>query len=117
MRVRRRLAEAAQRLSEYERRLEELAQERMGTETRLREQLMRFALLDRITRAIGERQDTESIFQAVAATLEAEMPVDLACICTYDAVTRELIVTSAGSAECGDCGTAAARHPYSHGGR
>jgi len=106
-----RLAEAAQRLSEHERRLEELAQERKGTETRLREQLMRFALLDRITRAIGERQDTESIFQTVAATLEAEMPVDLACICAYDAVTRELIVTSAGPR------SAATAAPLRHGTR
>src|SRR5262249_45558353 len=46
------LAEVTRRLSQYEQRLEEMTRERKGTETRLREQLMRFALLDRITRAI-----------------------------------------------------------------
>ena len=105
------LSEATRRLGEYEQRLEEMAQERKGTETRLREQLMRFALLDRITRAIGERQDTESIFQTVAATLEGEMPADLACICAYDTVTRELIVTSTGPR------SAATAAPLEHGTR
>ena len=88
------LSEATRRLSECERRLVEMTEERKGTEARLREQLMRFALLDRITRAIGERQDADSIFATVVATLEDEMPVALACICAYDTVTRELIVTS-----------------------
>jgi len=105
------LSEATRRLSEYEQRLEEMGQERRATETRLRDQLMRFGLLDRITRAIGERQDTESIFQTVAATLEGEMPADLTCICSYDTVTHELIVTSAGPR------SAAAATPLQHGTR
>lgn len=70
--------------------------ERRRAEIKLRAQLMRFALLDRITRAIGERQDTASIFQAVVGTLEEEMPADFACIGVYAAATQELTVTSVG---------------------
>jgi signal transduction histidine kinase len=84
------------RLREKEQLLEQMSQERKRSDTRLREQLVRFALLDRITRAIGERQDVGSIFQAVVVTLEEELPVQLACICTYEAVTHELLVTSLG---------------------
>ena len=50
--------------------------ERLAQEARLNEQLQRLALLARITHAIGERQDVHSIFQAVVARLEEEMPVD-----------------------------------------
>ena len=50
--------------------------ERLAHESRLGEQLQRLALMSRITRAIGERQDLRSIFQVVVRSIEEELPVD-----------------------------------------
>ena len=71
--------------------------ERMRSDTRLREQLQRLALLSRITRAIGERQDLRSIFQVVVRTIEEEMPVDFCCICLYDMGENRLTVSCVGA--------------------
>lgn len=90
------VAQAQGRLHGSERLLEEMSQERTRSEARLRDQLRRFALLDRITRAIGERQDTGSIYRIVTETLEEEMPVQLACICLHETVTHELVVACIG---------------------
>jgi PAS domain S-box-containing protein len=60
-------------------------------------QLARLALLNQITRAIGERQDLTSIFQVVVGTLEEEMPVDFGCICMFDALDGILTVTCVGA--------------------
>jgi PAS domain S-box-containing protein len=60
-------------------------------------QLGQLALLNQITRAIGERQDLASIFQVVVGTLEAEMPVDFGCICTLDALDGIFTVTCVGT--------------------
>jgi PAS domain S-box-containing protein len=68
--------------------------ERLAHEARLSEQLQRLALLSRITRAIGERQDLSSIFQVVAARLEEELPVDFCCVFLYDPHDNRLTVTS-----------------------
>ena len=51
-------------------------------------QLARLDLLNRITRAIGERQDLPSIFQVVVATLEDNLPVDFGCICLREPATE-----------------------------
>ena len=59
-------------------------------------QLARLHLLHQITRAIGERQDIQSIFQVVIRTLEEQLPVDFCCICLYDPAENCLIVTSVG---------------------
>src|SRR5256886_9861671 len=59
--------------------------------------LARLNLLQQITRAIGERQDIQSIFQVVIRTLEEHLPVDFCCICLYDPAENCLIVTSVGS--------------------
>ncbi|HUQ09929.1 MAG TPA: PAS domain S-box protein [Steroidobacteraceae bacterium] len=67
--------------------------ERLAHEARLSEQLQRLALLARITRAIGERQDLTSIFQVMAARLEEELPVDFCCIFLYDNTDNRLSVT------------------------
>ena len=67
--------------------------ERLAHESRLSEQLQRLALLSRITRAIGERQDLSSIFQVVVARLEEELPVDFCCIFLYDMGENRLTVT------------------------
>ena len=66
---------------------------RLAHERRLGEQLQRLALLSRITRAIGERQDLRSIFQVVVRTLEDELPVDFCSICLYDAAQNQLSVS------------------------
>jgi PAS domain S-box-containing protein len=71
--------------------------ERLAHEARLNEQLQRLALLSRITRAIGERQDLRSIFQVVAAQLEAELPVDFCGICLHDANENRLTVACIGT--------------------
>jgi PAS domain S-box-containing protein len=71
--------------------------ERKGAEGRLRTQLERLHLLDQITRAIGERQDLQSIFQVVIRELEDHLPIDLGCVCTYDAADETLTVQSLGT--------------------
>jgi len=60
-------------------------------------QLERLSLLHQITRAIGDRQDLESIFQVVVRSVEQQLPVDFACLCEYDDRTRVLRVTSVGA--------------------
>jgi PAS domain S-box-containing protein len=71
--------------------------ERMRSETRMREQLQRLALLSRVTRAIGERQDLRSIFQVVVRTVEEELPVDFCIICLYDVGENKLAVSCVGA--------------------
>lgn len=71
--------------------------ERKQAETKLQTQLSRMQLLDRITRATGERQDLGSIFQVVIASLEDDLPLDFACICTYDQAANALTVANVGS--------------------
>jgi len=43
--------------------------------------LDRLNLLQRITRAIGERQDLGSIFQVIIRSLEESLPIDFGCVC------------------------------------
>jgi PAS domain-containing protein len=57
--------------------------ERLEHEARLSEQMRRLALMARITRAIGERQDLRSIFQAMVRSIEDELPVDFCLISLY----------------------------------
>jgi signal transduction histidine kinase/ActR/RegA family two-component response regulator len=70
---------------------------RKQAEHRLAAQLERFGLLDRITRAIGERQDLRSIFQVVVRSLEDHLPIDFGCICTYEAAQASMTVTCVGA--------------------
>ncbi len=69
---------------------------RKQAETKLRTQLARLDLLSRITRAVGERQDTRSIFQVVVRTVEEQLPLDFCCICLYEPARNELTVSSVG---------------------
>jgi PAS domain S-box-containing protein len=59
----------------------------------LGDQLQRLALLSRITRAIGERQDLRSIFQVVVRALEDELPVDFCLVSLYDPAQNQLSVS------------------------
>ena len=74
----------------------DITDRRLG-EAKVQAQLARLNLLQQITRAIGERQDIQSIFQVVIRTLEEHLPVDFCCICLYDPAENCLIVTSVGS--------------------
>jgi PAS domain S-box-containing protein len=70
--------------------------ERKLAQLKAQAQLARLNLLQQITRAIGERQDIQSIFQVVIRTLEEHLPVDFCCICLYDPAQNAVIVTSVG---------------------
>ena len=72
-------------------------EEREAFGTRLQRQLSRLDLLQRITRAVGERQDLSSIFQVVIRHLEEDVPVDFGCICLYEPHEEILTVTSVGA--------------------
>jgi signal transduction histidine kinase/HAMP domain-containing protein len=71
--------------------------ERKASGVRLQRQLARLDLLNRITRAVGERQDLRSIFQVVIRHLEEDVPIDFGCICLYDPNEEILTVTSVGA--------------------
>jgi PAS domain S-box-containing protein len=66
------------------------------SEQRLRAQLERLDLLDRLTRAIGERQDLHGVLQVVVSSLEDSQPLDYCCVCLYDAADRLLTVECVG---------------------
>lgn len=70
--------------------------ERKAAEAKLHTQLQRLNLLDEITRAIGERQDNQSIFQVVVRSIEDQLPADFACLCLYDDLERALTVAAVG---------------------
>lgn len=64
---------------------------------RIQAQLGNLDLLQRITRAIADRQDLPSIYRVVLRSLEDSMPVDFACVLTYDAPAKNLVVSSIGT--------------------
>ena len=70
--------------------------ERRQAQSDLQAQFRRLDLLQRITRAIGERQDLQSIFQVVMRRLEDDLPIDFGCVCLYEPGTQALIVASIG---------------------
>jgi signal transduction histidine kinase/DNA-binding response OmpR family regulator len=66
----------------------ELAQdvvERTRAESTLQKQFTRISLLNQITHAISERQDTGSILHVVLRQLEDHTSVDLGCVALFDA--------------------------------
>jgi len=69
---------------------------RRQAEHKAQAQLERLNLLHQITRAIGERQDLNSIFQVVVRCLEDQLPVDFACLCLYDRIDHSLTVARLG---------------------
>lgn len=70
--------------------------DRKLAQARLQSQLERLNLLDQITRAIGERQDLQSIYQVVIGSLEDRLPVDFGCVLRYDAADNALTVVRVG---------------------
>jgi len=53
--------------------------------------------MNRITRAVGERQDLPSVFQVVIRSLEQDLPIDFGCICLYEPVAGVLTIASVGA--------------------
>jgi signal transduction histidine kinase/ActR/RegA family two-component response regulator/HAMP domain-containing protein len=70
--------------------------ERKAANDRVEAQLARLEMLNRITRAIGERQDLRSIFQVVIRTLEEHLPIDFCCVALYRPEQNAVLVTSIG---------------------
>jgi signal transduction histidine kinase/ActR/RegA family two-component response regulator len=70
--------------------------ERNAANHRVQSQLARLEMLNRITRAIGERQDLRSIFQVVIRTLEDHLPIDFCCVALYRPDENAIMVTSVG---------------------
>jgi signal transduction histidine kinase/ActR/RegA family two-component response regulator len=69
--------------------------ERKNAEGKVQAQLARLELLHRITRAISERLDLQSIFQVVIGSVE-HLPVDFSSICRYERNANLLIVAGVG---------------------
>ncbi len=72
------------------------------SEGKLHAQLARLGLLQHITRAIGDRQDLQSIFQVVLGSLEENLPIDFGCLLQHEARFGRLDRRSAGRGEPGD---------------
>jgi signal transduction histidine kinase/ActR/RegA family two-component response regulator len=70
--------------------------ERQRVDVVVHKQLGRLELLHQITRAIGERQDLQSIFPVVIGRLEDHLPIDFGCVCLYDESKNLLSVSSVG---------------------
>jgi len=71
--------------------------DRKLAQAHLQAQLERLTLLDQITRAIGERQDLQSIYQVAIRSLEERLPVDFACVLHYDTAAEALTVIRVGA--------------------
>jgi signal transduction histidine kinase/ActR/RegA family two-component response regulator len=66
-------------------------------EQKLQAHLSRLGLLQHITRAIGDRQDMDSIFDVALTSLEENLPVDFASMLLHERVARTLTVGRVGS--------------------
>ncbi len=71
--------------------------DRVQSQSRIQAQIARLDLLNRITRAIGDRLDLASIFQVVIRSLEDNLPMDFGCVCLYDPSLKKLTVTCVGA--------------------
>ena len=65
-------------------------------ERKLKVQLERMQLLDRITHAIGIHQDLRKVFEVVLRSLEDALGIDFACICIHQSDPPMLIVNCVG---------------------
>ena len=65
-------------------------------ERKLKVQLERMQLLDRITHAIGIHQDLRKVFEVVLRSLEDALGIDFACICIRHSDPPMLIVNCVG---------------------
>jgi signal transduction histidine kinase/CheY-like chemotaxis protein len=68
--------------------------ERQRAETALKQQFVRISLLNRITQAISDRQDTDSIFHVVLRQLEDHMGLDLGLVALFDSKAQTLNIAA-----------------------
>ena len=68
--------------------------ERQRAETALQQQLIRTSLLNQITQAVSERQDTDSILHVVLRQLEDHLNIDLGLVALFDPKTQTLNVAA-----------------------
>ncbi|MCW3061081.1 MAG: hybrid sensor histidine kinase/response regulator [Capsulimonas sp.] len=69
---------------------------RQEAEHKVQTHLGRLDLLHQITRAIGERQDLQSILQVLIRSLEDKLPIDFGCVCLYDQPSNAVKVIQVG---------------------
>ncbi|HEY2083118.1 MAG TPA: ATP-binding protein [Verrucomicrobiae bacterium] len=82
------------RVEERTRDLRDEIAERKRTEVELKQQFVRISLLNQITQAISDRQDTDSILHVVLRQLEDHMGLDLGIITLLDPKTASLNVAA-----------------------
>jgi signal transduction histidine kinase/CheY-like chemotaxis protein len=82
------------RVVERTRNLSEEISERMRTERVLQQQFVRISLLNQITQAISDRQDTDSILHVVLRQLEEHMGIDFGMVGLFDPVAKTLNVSA-----------------------
>ncbi|MGH7950850.1 MAG: ATP-binding protein [Limisphaerales bacterium] len=82
------------RVEERTRNLRDEIAERRRTEAALQQQFVRISLLNQITQAISDRQDTDSILHVVLRQLEENMGIDLGMVALFDAKTQTLNVAA-----------------------
>jgi PAS domain S-box-containing protein len=68
-------------------------------QTRLQSKIERLAMLDRITRGVGDRQDLASLYDVVIGCVNEHLPADFCAILRHDAVDATLIVERARGAD------------------
>jgi signal transduction histidine kinase/CheY-like chemotaxis protein len=97
-------SQLAQLIDEQERRVRERTADleaevavRREAEENAQSQLQRLNLLHQITRATSDRKDLHSIYDVVVRSLEEQLPVDLCCLCLYDAGSNVLTVSKVGA--------------------
>jgi signal transduction histidine kinase/ActR/RegA family two-component response regulator len=92
-----RVSERTEQLASANAALEKEMTASRRSERKAQAQVERLYLLHQITRAIGERQDLNSIYQVVVRAVETQLPADFCCLCLYDDLDRVLTVGSVGA--------------------
>jgi signal transduction histidine kinase/HAMP domain-containing protein/ActR/RegA family two-component response regulator len=82
------------RVSERTRSLRDEINERRRTEAALQQQFVRISLLNQITQAISDRQDTDSILHVVLHELDEHLGIDLGMVALFDAGPQTLNVAA-----------------------
>lgn len=70
--------------------------ERKAAEKKAIAHLARLSLLNRITRAVGGREDLASIYRVVLESLEQDLGLEFGCFCYYEQASEKLIVLQVG---------------------
>ena len=82
------------RVEERTQNLREEISERFRAENALQQQFIRLSLLNQITEAISERQDTGSILHVSLQQLEQHLSTDLGMVVLFDTTTKNLNISA-----------------------